>query len=230
MSHARLGRPVGRGSRDLPRRPRASRASTCATQWLELGGAIASKQAIEAGVTVIDNDRPQALRGCHQAAARRDARRSAVSIADRADRSRAMSDRGPDLQQTPSERASADSGRRKPSASWRRCARCRSAGASCSIAALNTIVAIICRGRHLGRRAGPDARRATSCGRSRESDRLLALLESQVDRLQNLIHRYFTQPNDDLLKEITDLRDDAARHAGQPRLHRSDPVDARPTT
>jgi signal transduction histidine kinase len=42
---------------------------------------------------------------------------------------------------------------------------------------------------------------------SRESDRLLVALESQVAGLQNLIHRYFTQPNAALLKEITDLRE-----------------------
>src|SRR6267154_2374313 len=41
---------------------------------------------------------------------------------------------------------------------------------------------------------------------TRESDRQLALLESQAGRLQSLIHRYFTQPDGDLLREITELR------------------------
>ena len=41
---------------------------------------------------------------------------------------------------------------------------------------------------------------------SRESDRQLAVLESQAGRLQSLIHRYFTQPDRDLLQEITELR------------------------
>ena len=41
---------------------------------------------------------------------------------------------------------------------------------------------------------------------TRESDRQLALLESQAGRLQSLIHRYFTQPDADLLREITELR------------------------
>jgi signal transduction histidine kinase len=41
---------------------------------------------------------------------------------------------------------------------------------------------------------------------TRESDRQLALLESQAGRLQSLIHRYFTQPDGDLLQEITQLR------------------------
>src|SRR5712675_1663464 len=41
---------------------------------------------------------------------------------------------------------------------------------------------------------------------SRESDRQLALLEGQAGRLQNLIHRYFTQPDGDVLLEITELR------------------------
>jgi signal transduction histidine kinase len=41
---------------------------------------------------------------------------------------------------------------------------------------------------------------------TRDSERLLTQVESQAGRLQSLIHRYFTQPNADLLKEITDLR------------------------
>jgi len=41
---------------------------------------------------------------------------------------------------------------------------------------------------------------------TRESDRQLTLLENQAGRLQSLIHRYFTEPNDDLLREITELR------------------------
>jgi signal transduction histidine kinase len=41
---------------------------------------------------------------------------------------------------------------------------------------------------------------------TRDSDRLLALLESQTGNLQSLIHRYFTQPNADLLNEIMALR------------------------
>jgi signal transduction histidine kinase len=41
---------------------------------------------------------------------------------------------------------------------------------------------------------------------SRESDRQLAILESQAGRLQGLIHRYFTQPDTDLLQQITELR------------------------
>jgi signal transduction histidine kinase len=41
---------------------------------------------------------------------------------------------------------------------------------------------------------------------ARDSDRQLTLLESQAGRLQSLIHRYFTQPDDELLREITGLR------------------------
>ena len=40
----------------------------------------------------------------------------------------------------------------------------------------------------------------------RDSDRLLALLESEAGRLQNLIHRYFNQPNPEVFAEITLLR------------------------
>ena len=42
---------------------------------------------------------------------------------------------------------------------------------------------------------------------TRESDRLLALLEGDTSRLQSLIHRYFTQPNPEVLEEINGLRD-----------------------
>src|SRR5262249_57450527 len=41
----------------------------------------------------------------------------------------------------------------------------------------------------------------------RDSDRLLALLESEASRLQNLIHRYFNQPNPEVFAEITLLRE-----------------------
>jgi len=74
------------------------------------------------------------------------------------------------------------------------------------IAALNTIVAVICAA------VIWDGAQELTLARnelrdSRESERLLATLESQVGRLQNLIHRYFMQSNIDLLKEITDLRE-----------------------
>ena len=74
------------------------------------------------------------------------------------------------------------------------------------IAALNTIVAVICAG-VIWDGAGDLTLARNELRQSRESDRLLVLLESQVASLQNLIHRYFTQPNDDLLKQITILRD-----------------------
>ena len=74
------------------------------------------------------------------------------------------------------------------------------------IAALNTIVAIICAA-VIWDGAGDLTLARNELRQSRESDRLLVLLESQVASLQNLIHRYFTQPNDDLLKQITILRD-----------------------
>jgi signal transduction histidine kinase len=41
---------------------------------------------------------------------------------------------------------------------------------------------------------------------SRESDRRLAVLENQAGHLQGLIHRYFTQPDNDVLQQITQLR------------------------
>jgi signal transduction histidine kinase len=74
-----------------------------------------------------------------------------------------------------------------------------------SIAALNIAVAIvftalIWNGAQVLTSARGDLRE------SRESDRQLALLQSQAGRLQSLIHRYFTQPDGDLLQEITQLR------------------------
>ena len=41
----------------------------------------------------------------------------------------------------------------------------------------------------------------------RESDKILALLESETGRLQNLIHRYINQPSPDLFAEILLLRE-----------------------
>jgi len=46
---------------------------------------------------------------------------------------------------------------------------------------------------------------------ARDSDRELALLENQAGRLQSLIHRYFTQPDDELLRDITELRSSILR-------------------
>src|SRR5215467_684987 len=74
------------------------------------------------------------------------------------------------------------------------------------IAALNTIVAIICAG-VIWDGAGDLTIARNDLRQSRDSERLLVLMESQAANLQNLIHRYFTQPNDDLLKQITILRD-----------------------
>ena len=42
---------------------------------------------------------------------------------------------------------------------------------------------------------------------TRNSDRLLTQLEGDAVRLQGLIHRYFTQPDMDQLKEIMELRE-----------------------
>src|SRR5258707_15127933 len=73
------------------------------------------------------------------------------------------------------------------------------------IAALNIIVAVI-----FAAVIWDGAQDLTSARNdlrlTRDSDRLLTQVESQAGRLQSLIHRYFTQPNADLLREITDLR------------------------
>jgi signal transduction histidine kinase len=75
-----------------------------------------------------------------------------------------------------------------------------------SIAALNSAVvvvlaAMIWNGAAVLGSAWDDVRRV------RESDKILALLESETGRLQNLIHRYINQPSPELFAEILLLRE-----------------------
>ncbi|MGX7743240.1 ATP-binding protein [Rhodopseudomonas parapalustris] len=75
-----------------------------------------------------------------------------------------------------------------------------------SIAALNSLVvlvliSLIWSGSRELRTAWDDVRHV------RESDNILALLESETGRLQNLIHRYINQPSPDLFAEILLLRE-----------------------
>src|SRR5438132_5991724 len=75
-----------------------------------------------------------------------------------------------------------------------------------SIALLNSAVvvvlaALIWNGAQVLGSAWDDVRQV------RESDRILALLESETGRLQNLIHRYINQPSPDLFAEILLLRE-----------------------
>jgi len=75
-----------------------------------------------------------------------------------------------------------------------------------SIAALNSLVvlvlvSLIWSGARVLRSASDDVRQV------RESDKILALLESETSRLQNLIHRYINQPSPDLFAEILLLRE-----------------------
>ncbi|NEV78565.1 histidine kinase, partial [Rhodopseudomonas sp. BR0C11] len=75
-----------------------------------------------------------------------------------------------------------------------------------SIAALNSLVvlvlvSLIWSGTRVLRTAWDDVRQV------RESDKILALLESETGRLQNLIHRYINQPSPDLFAEILLLRE-----------------------
>ncbi len=75
-----------------------------------------------------------------------------------------------------------------------------------SIAALNSAVvivlaALIWNGAKVLSSAWDDVRQV------RESDQILALLESETSRLQNLIHRYINQPSPELFAEILLLRE-----------------------
>ena len=79
-----------------------------------------------------------------------------------------------------------------------------------SIAALNSavvvvLVALIWNGVQVLGSAWDDVRQV------RESDKVLARLETETGRLQNLIHRYINQPNPDLFAEISHLRDAVLR-------------------
>ncbi|HEV7878771.1 MAG TPA: histidine kinase, partial [Bradyrhizobium sp.] len=75
-----------------------------------------------------------------------------------------------------------------------------------SIAGLNSLVVLVLAGmiwsgaQVLGS-AWDDVRQV------RESDKILALLESETGRLQNLIHRYINQPSPELFAEILLLRE-----------------------
>ena len=75
-----------------------------------------------------------------------------------------------------------------------------------SIAALNSavviaLVAMIWNGSKVLGSAWDDVRQV------RESDKILALLESETSRLQNLIHRYINQPSPEFFAEILLLRE-----------------------
>jgi signal transduction histidine kinase len=75
-----------------------------------------------------------------------------------------------------------------------------------SIAALNSavvvvLVAMIWNGAQVLGSAWDDVRQV------RESDKILAMLESETSRLQNLIHRYINQPSPELFAEILLLRE-----------------------
>jgi signal transduction histidine kinase len=75
-----------------------------------------------------------------------------------------------------------------------------------SIAALNSavvvvLVAMIWNGAAVLGSAWDDVRQV------RDSDKILALLENETSRLQNLIHRYIDQPSPELFSEILLLRD-----------------------
>jgi signal transduction histidine kinase len=75
-----------------------------------------------------------------------------------------------------------------------------------SLAALNAVVVFVFAAVIWdGTRILTDARNELQ--QTRDSDRLLTELEGDAVRLQGLIHRYFTQPNVELLQEITDLRE-----------------------
>ena len=90
-----------------------------------------------------------------------------------------------------------------------------------SIAALNSAVvlvlaALIWNGARVLSSAWDEVRQV------RESDRLLAMLESEASRLQNLIHRYINQPNPEMFAEILLLREAVLGTLQHPRLDRSD--------
>ena len=58
----------------------------------------------------------------------------------------------------------------------------------------------------------------------RDSDKILATLESETGHLQNLIHRYINQPSPELFAEISHSARDGAGHAEDASLDRPDAV------
>ena len=92
-----------------------------------------------------------------------------------------------------------------------------------SIAALNSAVvvvlaALIWNGAKVLGSAWDDVRQV------RESDKILALLESETSRLQNLIHRYINQPSPELFAEILLLREAVLGTLTTRAVHRPDAV------
>src|SRR3954463_11705996 len=75
-----------------------------------------------------------------------------------------------------------------------------------SIAALNSLVVLVLAGL-IWSGAGVLSSAWDDVRRVRESDQILALLEGETGRLQNLIHRYITQPSPELFAEILLLRE-----------------------
>src|SRR6202790_2526422 len=75
-----------------------------------------------------------------------------------------------------------------------------------SIAALNSAVVLVLAGL-IWSGAGVLSSAWNDVRRVRESDQILALLEGETGRLQNLIHRYINQPSPELFAEILLLRE-----------------------
>ena len=75
-----------------------------------------------------------------------------------------------------------------------------------SIAALNSAVVLVLAGL-IWSGAGVLSSAWDDVRKVRESDQILALLEGETGRLQNLIHRYINQPNPELFAEILLLRE-----------------------
>src|SRR3954463_1913470 len=75
-----------------------------------------------------------------------------------------------------------------------------------SIAALNSLVVLVLAGL-IWSGAGVLSSAWDDVRRVRESDPILALLEGETGRLQNLIHRYINQPSPELFAEILLLRE-----------------------
>lgn len=74
-----------------------------------------------------------------------------------------------------------------------------------SIAALNSAVVLILAAMIWSGSKGLD-RAWDEVRQVRESDKILAVMESETSRLQNLIHRYINQPSPELFAEILLLR------------------------
>ena len=200
-----LGEPVGRRTRRSFARRRCDPASSCARSGATSRSSRASRRRTPASPSSTDIDRKPfeaAMAGIY-AKARRD---PAAAATDRTHSQGASELTSRRTQQRCRRNARRASPRAPVSGIVQLVRAVPIRWRILSIAALNSAVvlvlaALIWNGAKVLGSAWDDVRQV------RESDKILALLESETGRLQNLIHRYINQPSPELFAEILLLRE-----------------------